>query len=283
MQIGELAKRHIGQIITHCETVDHDEFVRLLDPSYSKQAFGLNFPYFADLEGLAPELHRRYWTQVYLVRGRQVRVTSQWYEPSRSLLAEYLASRGIATKTDFERLSGVTLKAVVASPAASKPVRGPQAARTSARYKMHAIGNAQNSFVRNVLGNLGYESFNQKDWETTKEQFSHRCAYCGIETEQLVMEHAIPINKVSLGEHRLGNLVPSCKKCNDAKGDKHFRSFLEGNTAAITRIEQHMDSHNYVPLETNEQITMVLEMAHKEVAALAERYVKILNELFVQP
>jgi len=155
--------------------------------------------------------------------------------------------------------------------------------RANARYKSHAIGNAQNAFVRNVLGNLGYESFNQKDWGATKEHFSHRCAYCGVDADELVIEHAIPINKVSLGEHRLGNLVPGCKACNSSKGDKDFRVFLKGNDEAIARIEEYMDSRNYVPLDANEQVTRVLDMAHKEVAALADRYVTILNELFVQP
>ena len=79
------------------------------------------------------------------------------------------------------------------------------------------------------------------------------CAYCGTETE-LLMEHAIPINKEKLGEHRLGNLVPSCTRCNSDKGGRDFRAFLGENTAAIRRIETYMDSRNYVPLEDNEQI-----------------------------
>ena len=285
MQIGKVVKQHIAQIVSYCETVDHGELARLLAPTYSKQTFGINFPFFTELEDMVPELHGRYWTQVYMVRGKQVRVTSMWFEPSMPLLSEYLVSRGIATKADLDQLNeapGVTSASSVAS--RKKPAHTrTRSDRANARYKSHAIGNAQNAFVRNVLGNLSYESFNQKDWEATKEHFSHRCAYCGVDADELVIEHAIPINKVSLGEHRLGNLVPSCKACNSAKGDKDFRVFLEGNNEAIARIEEYMDSRNYVPLEENEQVTRVLDMAHKEVAALADRYVTILNELFVQP
>lgn len=54
------------------------------------------------------------------------------------------------------------------------------------------------------------------------------------------------------------------------------------NTAAISRIEEYMDSRNYVPLEDNEQMKMILNMAHKEIAALADRYIIIINELFSQ-
>jgi 5-methylcytosine-specific restriction endonuclease McrA len=285
MQIGKLVKHHIGQVFSYCETVDHEELARLLDPAYSKNTFGTNFPFCVELDRMEPELHRRYWTRVYLVRGKQVRVTSQWFETSTPLFIEYLVSKGITTKSDLELLD----ERLAAVPAPTTVRLKKQLStrtrsdRVNARYRGNAIGNAQNLFVRNVLSNLGYESFSQRDWEATKEYFSHRCAYCGIDADKLVIEHAIPINKVSLGEHRLGNLVPSCKTCNDNKGGKDFREFMGGNAEAIARIEEYMDSRNYVPLEENEQVTMVLDLAHKEVAALADRYVTILNELFVQP
>ena len=41
-----------------------------------------------------------------------------------------------------------------------------------------------------------------------------------------------------------------------------------------------MDKQNYVPLENNEQVQMILEMAYREVGAVAERYITIINELF---
>jgi NADH:ubiquinone oxidoreductase subunit E len=42
-----------------------------------------------------------------------------------------------------------------------------------------------------------------------------------------------------------------------------------------------MDEKNYVPLENNEQVSMILEMAYREVGTVAERYITIINELFV--
>jgi len=94
------------------------------------------------------------------------------------------------------------------------------------------------------------------------------------------MEHAVPINKAKLGEHRIGNLVPSCKECNDKKHEKDYREYLAGDDERIKTIESYMESRNYVPLGDNEQVRMILELAHKEVSALADRYIKIINSLF---
>ena len=272
MKIGKLVKQFIKPIFSHCDTMAHDEIYSLLDPQYSKKTFGINFSFCAELEQIEPSQSKRYWTEIYLVRGKRVRVTSQWFETSRPLFLTYLKSKEIATDLDLPLYE----KGQV-----DKKQHAPASSRANSRYRGNPIGNAQNLFVRNILSSIGLESFNEADWNSTKEYFSHRCAYCGKETE-LLMEHAIPINKAQLGEHRLGNLVPSCASCNSNKGNKDFREFLEGNAEAISRIEAYMDSRNYVPLEDNKQIKMILNMAHKEVAALADRYITIINELFVQ-
>jgi 5-methylcytosine-specific restriction endonuclease McrA len=272
MRIGKLVKQCIKQIFSHCATVAHDEIYSLLDPQYSKKALGINFPFCIELEKIEPSQSKRYWTEIYLIRGKRVRVTSQWFETSRPLFLTYLKSKGIAAELDLPEYERDRVK---------KKQHAPPSSRANSRYRGNPIGNAQNLFVRNILSSIGLESFNEEAWNSTKDYFSHKCAYCGTETE-LLMEHAIPINKEKLGEHRFGNLVPSCKLCNSNKGSKDFREFLEGNREAISRIEAYMDSRNYVPLEDNEQIKMILNMAHKEVAALADRYITIINELFVQ-
>jgi 5-methylcytosine-specific restriction endonuclease McrA len=188
---------------------------------------------------------------------------------------QYLASKGITPELDSSAYERNERQNDMKQPTQ------PPSSRSNSRYRGNPIGNAQNLFIRNILSSLGRETFNEADWNSTKEYFSHRCAYCGVEAE-LLIEHAIPINKENLGEHRLGNLVPSCKLCNSNKGGRDFRAFLAENTAAISRIEAYMDSRNYVPLEDNEQMKMILNMAHKEVAALADRYISIINELFSQ-
>lgn len=148
------------------------------------------------------------------------------------------------------------------------------------RYKSYAIGNAQNGVIRNILSNIGQESFSERDWHATKALFSNRCIYCG-EQRDLIIDHAVPINKANLGEHRLGNLVPSCKECNEKKGgNKDFREFLEGDIHKIEKILAYMCANNYTAIGDNKQVKMILELAHKEVAAVAERYITIISSLF---
>ena len=63
-----------------------------------------------------------------------------------------------------------------------------------------------------------------KDWEIAKEHFKARCVYCGS-TDNLVKDHAIPMNAQHLGRDRPGNVVPACRKCNYAKKDRNYIDF----------------------------------------------------------
>jgi 5-methylcytosine-specific restriction endonuclease McrA len=285
MKIGELVKRHIQQILSHCNTVDHGELGRLLNRQYSKQVFGINFPFCQEIRLIPPEESKRYWTSIYFVQDKQVRVTSQWYKESRSLFIQYLTSKEIISSAEANEATPFPSQAdssrlVPKSSGKSKFEATVRSSRvTNSRYRGNAISNAQNLFVRNILSNLGHESFNEHDWNTTKAYFMDRCAYCNASTS-LIMDHAVPINKESLGEHRLGNLVPSCDICNSNKAGLDFRTFLADNPAAIQKIEVYMESRNYIPLEDNEQLKHILRLAHSEIAALAERYISIINELF---
>ena len=169
--------------------------------------------------------------------------------------------------------------------APSKPPQhplSPEPRRSNNRYKKYPIGNAQNGVIRNILSNIGQESFSESDWNCTKGHFLHRCVYCDEERE-LIIDHAIPINRANLGEHRIGNLVPSCKECNEKKGgNKDFREFLEGDVQKIERILEYMLTNNYVPLGNNKQIKIILELAHKEIVAIAERYITIINSVVLE-
>jgi 5-methylcytosine-specific restriction endonuclease McrA len=274
MKIGGLIQRYIPIIFEHCEKQDHSEFDRLCDRAYSKDALDVNFPFCKPVAEISALENRRYWSQVYVVRGISVRVTSQWYDPptskSRSSLVRYLERHGIEV---IEAARAVPSAEIVDN----IPVE--RAARTSrGRFKGNAIGNAQNLLVRNILSNFGEESFGPEHWQQVIDAFGRRCAYCGQEGE-LLMDHVVPINKQSLCEHRLGNLVPSCKACNASKGDKDFRAFLSMYPERIAMIGAHMERHNYVPISENEQIRQIIALAHKEVAQVAARYIDIINTL----
>jgi 5-methylcytosine-specific restriction endonuclease McrA len=278
MKIGQLVKSHIKDIFRYCDTVDHEELPRLMDENYSKKTLDINFPFCKEASIIPADQSKRYWTSSYLVRGKTVRVSSQWYDlttsKSRDLFNQYLLTKKIITEDELS-------SSVTSTPSPSDVLYNrASSTRQNSRYKGNAIGNAQNLVIRNILSNLGQESFNERDWTESKEYFSNSCAYCGQEGE-LIMEHVIPINRQSLGEHRLGNLVPSCRSCNSAKADKSFRDLLINNPIRLQKIEEYMDSHNYVPLGDNEQVNAILEIAYNEVSFVAERYVTILNNLLL--
>lgn len=275
MKISKLVKCNIYEIIKYCNEINHSEFESLCDILYSKKTFDINYPFFIEVEKLdekdTKKQSRRYWGENYYVRGKLVRITSQWYDRNVTLFIEYLKQKEIEINYDIKLINDGS--SVVVSKIRTS-------SRINSRYRGNAIGNAQNLVIRNILSNLGNETFSENNWNETKLYFSNRCAYCEKETE-LIIEHAIPINRDKLGEHRLGNIIPSCKDCNEKKRDKDYREYLGDNVNAIIKIEEYMESRNYIPLNDNEQMKKILNMAYEEVAIIANRYISILNELFI--
>jgi|APSaa5957512622_1039677.scaffolds.fasta_scaffold22398_3 5-methylcytosine-specific restriction endonuclease McrA len=166
------------------------------------------------------------------------------------------------------------------------PTRQPRECTTNnqnSRFRGNAIGNAQNLFIRNILSNLGEESFNKRDWKDSKYFFDNKCAYCGggEENQKLEMEHAIPINKEKLGEHKLGNIVPSCKSCNSSKHSKDYKEFLIDQPEQIEKIESYMEKRDYVPIAGTayaDKIREILKIAHNEIGSASNKYIEIINQ-----
>ena len=269
MAIGILVKHHIEKIFQYCEDVDPSELERLADKKYSKEIFGVSFPFYKESSLISKTESKRYWVDLYHVRGTTVRVTSQWNYKHRPAFVDYIINKGIADQDMIENLN-----------AADTNIKNhsKSSAQVNSRYKGTAIGRAQNNLVRTILSNLSEESFSEEDWENTKDYFDNKCAYCGSE-EKLVMDHAVPINRESLGEHRLGNLVPSCDSCNSEKGGEDYKDFLKGQEDRISAINEYMEDNNYKPLGDNKDVAMLLEMAYKEVALVSKRYIEILNTI----
>ena len=276
MQIGQLVQRYTPMIFALCEHKIRAEFDWLQDTDYSKRTLDINYPFCKPVAKIAASEHVRYYSKIYPVRGVSVRVTSQWFDPptsrSRPLLMRYLTRLGIDV-TDWAR---VPPEAKAAS-AEEKPDRS-----SKDRFKGNPIASAQNLLVRNILSNLGSESFGEEHWRQVIDAFGKRCAYCGRQEGELLMDHVAPINKQSLGEHRLGNLVPSCKTCNAEKGDMDFRAFLSTRPERIKAIHDHMIRHKYAPITANARIGEIVELAHREVAEVAKRYIEILNLLIAE-
>lgn len=110
-------------------------------------------------------------------------------------------------------------------------------------------GTVANMAVRCFLmdvSELVSRSFTDEDYEAAKKFFNGCCAYSGqpLEKGRAAKDHAIPINKSSCGLHLPGNVVPSLKSENAAKGDRDFRDYLEDD-GKIQKIEEWLAKNEY--------------------------------------
>ncbi|MCL2254095.1 MAG: HNH endonuclease [Lachnospiraceae bacterium] len=141
----------------------------------------------------------------------------------------------------------------------------------------------RNLVIRTILSNLGEESFSEKDWAETKKYFKEKCVYCGASNCDIVRDHAIPISRYKLGEHRLGNIVPACKSCNSKKGEQDYIEFCGENEIAREAIKRYMSNRQYIPMienaEKSENIRIILHKAHEEIRVIAEKYIALINDL----
>jgi hypothetical protein len=143
------------------------------------------------------------------------------------------------------------------------------------------IGDVQNALVRLILWQVDREPIADVHLRAAKDYFNNQCAYCG-ETKKLVFDHAVPINRTTLGQHRIGNLVPSCADCNQKKGQRDFRDYLRDDPDSRTKIMkilEYMKRGKYVPLSDNEQVKALLDTARKEIADTATKSIAAVNKL----
>lgn len=65
-------------------------------------------------------------------------------------------------------------------------------------------------------GALG--SFTAQQWHDLQAEYCWCCAYCGLPTKKLTVDHVIPLSKG--GSNDISNLKPACKSCNSRKGSR---------------------------------------------------------------
>jgi len=78
--------------------------------------------------------------------------------------------------------------------------------------------------------------------QAIKEHFHNTCVYCGetYELHELTLDHVRP--RCYGGEDLTSNLVPSCRKCNQAKGSRNWLQWMR-DTFGITNRETLILSH----------------------------------------
>ena len=136
-----------------------------------------------------------------------------------------------------------------------------------------------NLLVRCILASQ--KPLTKKQWRAALEHFGHRCAYCGRSLGATPgKDHAVPINKKSLGEHCAGNVVPCCKECNSRKHSKDYLEFLQDDPAKIKRIESVMARFRYRPLSETPAakcVRALLDEAYEDMKGMARRYERLLG------
>lgn len=106
-------------------------------------------------------------------------------------------------------------------------------------------------------------------------------AYCA-ERPPVEFDHAMPINRHHLGENVVGNLIPSCRECNDEKKDGcrpyglDFRQYLIGKKNGANRlgkIAAYMRENGYTPLGDDPAIKALVGAVRNDVAKALENCV----------
>jgi 5-methylcytosine-specific restriction endonuclease McrA len=85
-----------------------------------------------------------------------------------------------------------------------------------------------------------------EQWEAWRWCFSGECAYCGGKPDYECIEHVVPLSRG--GENTIYNVVPSCQRCNQAKGIKdairwmtrtaRLSGFMERIAVALERMNE---------------------------------------------
>jgi hypothetical protein len=125
---------------------------------------------------------------------------------------------------------------------------------------------------RQYDSNRGYPKFGSMT-PALIGRFDGSCAYCGEPPPpKLVEEHLVAINRVSVGLHAWGNIVPACKTCNDIKRDKAWSEHPLLDDDRRRRILDYVAEYRYNPDVT--ELRAVLErlysLSDSQTRALVE-------------
>ena len=102
----------------------------------------------------------------------------------------------------------------------------------------------------------------EREWAETLREFDGGCAYCGspptAANRGVVADHLIPVTE--FGELVVGNTVPACQTCNDSRGNKDWRTFLQSRfpsdaPSRIAKIDAHTSKYNYSPSNPESSLT----------------------------
>ena len=139
-------------------------------------------------------------------------------------------------------------------------------------------GDAANAHVRMLLSEVGrlVGGISDEQWARTRAFFDGRCAYTGeaLSDDDVVREHAVPINRNHCGQHAYGNVLPASRAANTAKAGMHFRDYMAtigGNGKRLARIEAFVRESGYeARIERFGDLRRYAEQQYRQIVALGE-------------
>lgn len=166
---------------------------------------------------------------------------------------------------------------------------------------------AANTAVRSFLTKVGEHylgrgfntasGYGKQTWIKIKEvHFKSRCAYCGVKSEKLQVEHVVMFNRKEFGLHHPGNVVPCCKQCNKrtklpnkeyCDWETHLKSICEskGEQAEFEsrrrKIEENFKRFEYPVLNDNENhaIRVIANSLYENIKTESEKSLSMYKEL----
>ncbi|WP_108425491.1 HNH endonuclease [Flagellimonas amoyensis] len=166
-----------------------------------------------------------------------------------------------------------------------------------------------NTAIRAFLTKVGEyywgKSFNtgsgnsKKIFEQIKsEVFGSKCAYCGVQSNKLQIEHLIMFNRAQYGLHHPGNIVPACQSCNKRRRDdssnylnweEHLEQICRENDDLNSfferkkRIQTHMQKGKFRYPELNEAeqhaIRVIANSLYENIKTENDKALKMYQEL----
>jgi predicted restriction endonuclease len=88
------------------------------------------------------------------------------------------------------------------------------------------VGMFLHELSRKVSSEIGMRVSDPSYHRAVVETFGHQCAYCErtLETDRAAVEHLDGMNRFRVGLHIVGNVLVSCKRCNNQKRNDDSRT-----------------------------------------------------------
>lgn len=101
----------------------------------------------------------------------------------------------------------------------------PEVLARAKEYRQSSFGKANKKRAKSAERGAPVCSLTAVEWRKILNKFNGLCAYCQNENSKVEQEHVTPISRG--GNHDKNNVVPSCRRCNLAKGTRTLKEWID--------------------------------------------------------